>query len=70
MARDVDAIADHLGDKPYFMGEHPSSADAAIFAFVAGALCETFTAPTRDAAARHANLVAYRDRMMREFYPN
>jgi glutathione S-transferase len=69
VARDFDAIADHLGEKPYFMGEHPTGADATIFAFIAGALCETFTAPTRDAAARHTNLVAYRDRMMREFYP-
>lgn len=67
--RDFQSIADHLGDKPYFMGGRPSSADATIFPFVAGALCEIFNAPSRNAAGRHANLVAYRDRMMREFYP-
>lgn len=69
MARDLDAIADQLGEKPYFMGERATAADATIFAFITGVLCETFISPIRDAAAGHANLVAYRDRMMREFYP-
>jgi glutathione S-transferase len=69
MARGIAAIADFLGGKPYFTGERPVGADATIFAFVAGALCPIFASPSREAAEGHANLVAYRDRLMREFYP-
>jgi hypothetical protein len=32
-------------------------------------LCPQFDSPIRDKAAGTANLVAYNDRMMREFYP-
>jgi glutathione S-transferase len=69
-ARDYDALAAILGDKPWLMGEKPCGADATVFAFVAGALCTQFNSPTREAAARHANLVAYRDRGMARFYPD
>ena len=67
--RDIDAIAAFLGEKPYLMGNEPCGADATIFAFVAGALCDRFQTPIRPATERHANLVAYRDRLMRRFYP-
>jgi glutathione S-transferase len=69
MTRALDAIAAFLGEKPYLMGERACGADATLFAFVLGVLCDVFRGPLRDAAARHANLVAYRDRLRREFYP-
>lgn len=67
--RDLDAIAAFLGDKPWLMGEAPCGADAAIFAFVTGALCRHFDSPIRTSAERHANLVAYRDRGMKRWFP-
>jgi glutathione S-transferase len=67
--RDIDALAAMLGDKPYLTGETPCGADATVFAFAMGMLCPTFETPTRLAAQRHANLVAYRDRMLARFYP-
>ena len=51
------------------MGDKPCGADATTFAFAAGLLCPVFEAPSRSAADEHPNLVAYRDRLMREFYP-
>jgi glutathione S-transferase len=67
--RAIDAISDFLGEKPYLMGAQPCGADATVFAFVTGTLCDRFETPIRSAAERHANLVAYRDRLMRQFYP-
>jgi glutathione S-transferase len=67
--RSVDAIADYLGEKPFFMGPEPSGADATIFAFVAGVLCPIFDSPIRAAADRHDNLKRYVGRMTARFYP-
>jgi glutathione S-transferase len=67
--RDIGALAAQLGDKPYFMGTNPTGIDATVFAFVAGALCPVFTSSARTAAESHANLRAYRDRMMAKYYP-
>lgn len=67
--RDIEAIADFLGDKPYLMGDAPCGADATIFGFVTGCLCPLFTTPILAAASRHENLVAYRDRGLKQWYP-
>ena len=68
--RSIDAIADYLGDKPFFMGAEPVGADATMFAFAAGALCPAFTTAVRTAAERHDNLKRYVGRMTARFYPD
>lgn len=68
-ARDLDALAAYLADKPYLMGPAPCGADATVFAFIAGTLCPLFESPIYASAARHANLVAYRDRGMAKWFP-
>ena len=67
---DIDALATLLGDKPYLFGDRPCGADATMFAFVASALAPVFETPIRTAAEAHANLVAYRDRVMAVYFPN
>jgi glutathione S-transferase len=67
--RSIDALAAHLGDTPYLFGDAPCGADATAFAFTAAVLTPFFDTPLRKAAARHDNLVAYRDRMMQRYYP-
>jgi glutathione S-transferase len=67
--RSIEAIADFLGDKPFFFGAEPTGVDATVFAFVAGALCPHFTSRTRAAAERHDNLRRYVGRMTARFYP-
>jgi glutathione S-transferase len=68
--RCIDAIADFLGGKPYFMGAAASGVDATIFAFVAGALCPQFETPLRTGAERHDNLKRYVGRMTAAYYPD
>lgn len=67
--RDIEALAEVLGDKPHLFGDKPCGADATVFAFVAGALCSVADTPVRDAALAKPNLVAYRDRMMKTYFP-
>jgi hypothetical protein len=43
--------------------------DATATAFVAATLTPFFTGELRRRAESHANIVAYRDRMMARFYP-
>jgi glutathione S-transferase len=68
-ARGVAAIADQLGDEPFLMGPAPCGADATVFAWVLSILCPRFETPIRDAAEQRANLVAYRDRGLRQWFP-
>ena len=68
--RSLDALSAFLGDKPYLMGETPCGADATAFGFTAATLTPFFTGPLRRHAEGHANLIAYRDRMMAEFFPS
>jgi glutathione S-transferase len=67
--RSIDAIAEHLGQKPFFMGAEPTGVDASLFAFAAGALCPRFETPLRSAAERHENLKQYVGRMTGRYYP-
>ena len=67
--RSIDAIADVLGDKPFFMGGEPTGVDATMFAFVCGLLSPHFETRTRAAAERHDNLRRYVGRMTAHFIP-
>jgi glutathione S-transferase len=69
-ARDIDAIAEVLADKPYLMGERPCGADAAVFPLIAHALCPHFETVIRTCAAQRPNLVAYNDRLMAQYFPD
>jgi glutathione S-transferase len=69
-ARGIAAIADYLGEKPFFMGNEPLGVDATMFAFAAGVLCPTFEGALRAAAARHDNLKRYVGRMTARYYPD
>jgi glutathione S-transferase len=66
--RSLSALSAFLGDKPYLMGEAPSGADATAFGMVAAALTPFFSGELQRRAQAHPNLVAYRDRMMRQYY--
>lgn len=68
-ARAIDSLAQILGDNRYFLGDAPCGADATVFAFVACTLTPHFSSPVRDKMQSLTNLVAYRDRMMKEFFP-
>ena len=65
---DIDAVAGWLGDQSFLMGAGPTKADATVHAFVCNLLAAPFTTPLKDATKRHANLVAYNERMLRRFF--
>ncbi len=67
--RDMEALSTLIGDKPYLFGDKPCGADATVFAFAASALSPMAESAIRDAALAKPNLVAYRDRMMRAYFP-
>ena len=68
--RCIEALSQVLGDNRYLMGAQPCGADATAFAFVAGALPTCFESPLRQKVEQTPNLIAYRDRMMAEFFPS
>lgn len=67
--RSLWSLAVLLGDKPFMMGDHPTSVDAAVFGVLAQILTPYFDSPIRRRAESFVNLVAYVDRMMAHFFP-
>jgi glutathione S-transferase len=67
--KSLDALAQLLGQRRFLMGDHATSVDAIAFAQVAAILTPFFDSPLRRRAERFEGLLAYRDRMMRRFYP-
>ncbi len=67
--RAFEALSLMLGENQYLMGNEACGADATAFAFIAGSLSPVFESPAHAKARSLPNLVAYRDRMMAEFYP-
>jgi glutathione S-transferase len=66
---DLTALADFLGDKPYFLGAEPTSLDATAYAFIANVLLVPGDSALKRHAAGHANLGTYCARMNERFYP-
>ena len=67
-AADFAAIAELLGDKPYFLGDKPRTVDASVFAFAEAILGFPVDSPLRAAVASHANLGAYRQRIRSRWF--
>jgi glutathione S-transferase len=68
-SRAITAVAQVLGDRRYLMRDQPCGADATVYAFLAGALCEMFDSPIRVEVKKHANLTAYAQRMEAQYFP-
>lgn len=69
-ARSLSALSTLLAGKPYLFGDAPCGADATAFGMAASILTPFFDSPLRKRAESHVNLVTYRDRMMRQYYPD
>ena len=66
--QDVDAIAAHLGDQPYFMGDYPSSIDASVFGMLEGIIPCDLDVPGRRFVMKHNNLINYHARLTKEWF--
>jgi glutathione S-transferase len=61
--RDVGALADFLGDKPFLMGASATSIDATAYGLLANIMNVPIASPVKDDALKRANLVAWVERV-------
>jgi glutathione S-transferase len=66
--RDIDALAVLLDGEPYLTGSRPCGADAFVFGIVTSILTPPLDTAIGTTMRRHANLVAYRDRLTRDYF--
>ncbi|MDR4517731.1 MAG: glutathione S-transferase family protein [Nitrosomonas sp.] len=66
---DLDAISDFLADKPYFMGDKPTSLDATAYGFLVNTMVCPIESPVKEYALGKQNLVDYCQRMTSKYYP-
>lgn len=67
LKEDLDAIADFLGDKPFLLGEEPTSYDATVYSTFRHIADVPWDWAGRDHARSKTTLVAYADRMRARF---
>lgn len=67
-AADLQALSDFLADKPYFMGDQPTTLDASAYGVLANILKAPLNSPLRDKAEQLSNLGSYCDRMYQTYY--
>ncbi len=60
---DLDALALVLGDRPFFVADHPTSVDACAYGFLANLLKAPVDSPLKAHAAGHKGLSAFVTRM-------
>jgi glutathione S-transferase len=68
--RDLLALANFLGAKPFFFGDQPTILDAAAYGIVRNLIEVPYRAPLNQQAKQLDNLVAFTDRMTARFYPS
>lgn len=61
--RIMDALAEQLGDRPFLLGDAPTSLDAIAYAFVAGQIRVPIDNALRARVLSHKNLVDYCERI-------
>jgi len=66
---DVDALSTWLGDRDWFVTDHPTKADASALGLLAVAIRSPLPTPVCTYARSKPNLVAFVDRMLARFFP-
>lgn len=67
--RDLSALSDLLGDKPYFFGQQVTTLDTVAYAFLAEAIVPPLKCGLNDLARSFPNLVAFVERFQTHYYP-
>ncbi|HYO60222.1 glutathione S-transferase C-terminal domain-containing protein [Archangium sp.] len=65
---DISAVAVTLGDKPFLLGEHPTSFDATVYAFIVSITAFPVDSPFRKYTLAQENLVRYCERFQQRFF--
>ena len=66
---DLDTLSAFLAEKPYFMGDEPTSLDASAFGILINTVRGPIESPVKDYGLSKKNLSSYCDRMMSDFFP-
>lgn len=66
--RDIGAIADFLGGKPFLLGERPTEIDATAYGLLPNIMNVPIASPIKDEALKRANLAAYVDRLRNRYF--
>lgn len=66
--RDIDAAAALLGDKAFFLADHPTAIDGIAYGALSACTAPIFDTELKDMVAAHANLNAYFRRMEARFF--
>jgi glutathione S-transferase len=66
---DLDALANFLGDKPYFFGSKPCTLDASAFGILVNTLACPIESPLKDYALSKTNLRDYCQRIQLNYFP-
>ncbi len=65
---DISAVSTVLGDKPFLLGDHPTSFDASLYAILASIIAFPVDSPFRQFTRAQENLVQYVDRFQQRFF--
>jgi glutathione S-transferase len=65
---DLTALADFLGEKPFFFGAAPTSLDATAYGILANILWTPLDSPLKEKATELGNLSGYCDRIRDRYY--
>ena len=65
---DAGALADYLGDKPFLMGQNPTSIDAAAYGLLANIMIPPIASPVKDYLLKRNNVADYVARFRKRFY--
>lgn len=65
---DLSALAVHMADKPYALGERPTELDATVYAFLSHILWCPYESPLKTHFSALPNLEAYCQRMHKQYY--
>ncbi|HEY9601984.1 MAG TPA: glutathione S-transferase family protein [Allocoleopsis sp.] len=68
VSADFQALSDFLADKPFFMGDKPTTLDATAYAYIGNAIKPPFRHPIVDYVLQLENLCQHYDRMTQQFF--
>jgi len=66
--QDLETLSQCLGEKPYFMGDQPTSLDATAFGFLAGLLWDPMPTPLKQDIRSLKNLDEFCERIKQKYY--
>lgn len=66
--QDLDALSASLSDKPYFLGDQPTTLDSSAFGLLINIIGCPIESPLKEYGLTKDNLVSYVDRIQHEYY--